>query len=130
METLSQVIIDYLGPIADGQCDSVIPANDEGLNTSLAFAHLLKGIFLVVDKGYDGAIDYNLYDTGSGVDVVLWGTTTPVGAGQITNKAAAITELTNSIKYLDVAIATAGSGSIWTDVRKFLNDIKTEVNTL
>ena len=130
LETLSVVIIYYLGPIADGQCSSFIPANDEGLNTSLAFAHLLYGIFLVVDKGFDGAIDYNFYDTGSGVNVVYWGTTNSVPAGRITNKTQAVAELDSAIKYLKVAILSAGSNSIWTDVLKFLTDARTEINTL
>ena len=130
MENLSQVLITFLGPIADGTCDGVIPANDVGLNTSLAFAYLLKGVFLVVDPDTNGTVNYNFYDDGSGnVTVVYWGTTNEVPAEAFSaNKAAAVSCLDSALARLDVAISSAGSSSIWTDVRKFLTEIKTEIN--
>ena len=130
MEDLSQVLITFLGPIAAGTCDGVIPANDVGLNTSLAFAYLLKGVFLVVDPDTNGTVNYNFYDDGDGnVTVVYWGTTTEVPAEAFSaNKAAAADCLTNALIRLDVAITSAGASSIWTEVKNFLLEIQTEIN--
>lgn len=128
MEALSQVIITFLGPIAAGGCDGVIAANDPGLNTSLAFAYLLKGIFLVIDPDNNGTVDYNIYDDGNGnVDIVYWGTTNVVPQEAFSANQAAATEcLNNAIARLDVAIS-GDTGSIWTDVRNFLLEVKSGI---
>jgi len=131
IEQLCEKIILHLNPIALGECDGVIPANDVSLNVTLAFAHLLKGVFTIIDPGQDGTIDYNIYDNGSTSEVVLWGTTTLVDSGTFDSvKATAQTALANSISRFDVAIATAGGGSIWEGVRDFLVQIQTEFNSL
>ncbi|OGF51199.1 MAG: hypothetical protein A2231_02225 [Candidatus Firestonebacteria bacterium RIFOXYA2_FULL_40_8] len=131
LEGLCTVLITYLDPIANGTCDGVIPANDVGLNSSLAFAHLLKGVFLVVDPGFDGTLDYNVRDNGNGTTDVINATTLEIVTDiDNTAKAAAVAELTAAIVRLDVAIVTAGGSSIWTSVRDFLLQVQTEVNSL
>ena len=131
MRNLSNNLITYLGPIADGLCDGVIPANDVDVNTSLAFAYLLRGVFKVVDPASTGVLQFNIYDFGNGnVKVVLWGTTTIVSSNPLIAviKNSALADLNKSIGYLHVANTTSGGGTIWTDVEGFLTHVRDAIN--
>ncbi len=131
MEGICNVIIQYLKPIADGTYTGSIPSNDVGLNTTLAFAYLLQGVFTICDPGLDGSLDYNFYDSNGTIKVVFWGTENEPTSGTFnTVKQTAKDALDNSIKYLRVANTTSGGGTIWVDVEKFLSDIRTQLNTI
>ena len=130
MEGLCTVIITFLDPIANGTCDGAIAANDVGLNTSLAFAHLLKGVFLVVDPGFDGTIDYNVRDNGDNTTDIVNAAGVVITDIDNATKTAAQAELTAALARLEVAINTAGGSSIWTSVRDFLLQVQTEINSL
>jgi len=131
MKNLSDNLITYLGPIADGLCDGVVPANDVDVNTSLAFAYLLRGILKIVDPAGTGVLQFNIYDFGNGnVNVVLWGTTVIVSNNTIASiiRTSAANDLQKAIDYIHVANTTSGGGTIWTDVETFLNRVKTAIN--
>jgi hypothetical protein len=125
LEEFVNVLIVYLDPIALGQCDGAIPANNVGLNINLAFAHLLKGVFILVDNNNDGTLDYNLRINNGNVEI-----TDPYGNATTSttfDKTGALAELDTSIARLDVAIAnsTNNSATIWVDIRNILVDVRT-----
>ena len=127
MQNLSNNLITYLGPIADGLCDGVIPANDVDVNASLAFAYLLRGVFKVVDPASTGVLQFNIYDFGNGnVKVVLWGKTTIVSSNPLIAviKSSALADIDKAIGYLHVANTTAGGGTIWDSVANFLTYVR------
>jgi hypothetical protein len=134
-EGLAIVLVNYLDPIAKGQCDGKITATDAEINLNLAFAYLLRGIFLIIDPpdGNSGSIQYNVYYKDSG-SYVIWSYQTnaelPTSAA-LAKKADAISYLDTAIARLDTAIANsiAKTSTSWTDVRKALADIRTTINS-
>ena len=127
MQNLSNNLITYLGPIADGLCDGVIPANDVDVNASLAFSYLLRGILNVVDPLSTGYLQFNIYDFGNGnVKVVVWGTPNVVPNNTIATaiKTSALADINKAIGYFGVANRTAGGGTIWDSVASFLTYVR------
>ena len=134
-EDLAIVLVKYLDPVALGKCDGVIDAGDPEVNLNLAFAYLLRGIFLIVDPpdGNSGSIQYNVYYKDDGT-YVLWSYATngelPTTAA-LSKKADALAALDTAIARLNTAITNSLSkdATSWTDVRNVLRDIRSKIAT-
>jgi len=136
LENLANVVIVYLKPIADGNCDGVVPKDAAGLNVNLAFAYMLDGILVVADTNQDGTLEYNLVsDTtdqkikACAVDANnIWSSWTVSIDGS--NKTRAVGDLANAINYLNVAISktpNGASGTMYPQVLSILQKIQTAV---
>ncbi len=142
LEALITHIIDYLGPIAAGACDGVIPSNSVGLNMNLAFAHMLRGMFYVFDTGLDGTLNYNiLYKKSDGKLHIF-----PVNSFNLPNgaeiktpttvfdstKGLAKSELNSAIININAAISWSvdGPSALWISLKNVLLDVQSKVNTL
>jgi hypothetical protein len=132
LEEFVNVLIVYLDPIALGQCDGAIPANNVGLNINLAFAHLLKGVFILVDNNNDGTLDYNLrindgsvqFTTLEGVDATI-----SIDPADLKN---AKDHLAIAINRLQVAInnSTNASATVWNEINNILVNVQNKLNDL
>lgn len=132
-EDLAIVLVDKLDPIATGKCDGKVPATDPEVNLNLAFGYLLRGLFLIFDppNGNSGSIQYNIYKYDDGTQVI-WDYTTNAAlptSASLSQKASALSYLDTAIVRFDTAIANsiAKDSKDWTEVRKALSDIRTEI---
>lgn len=127
-EQLITVLIKYLDPIANGQCDGYINPKSVGLNINLAFAHLLRGVFWVLDYDYNASLDYNIRIESDGTATVV---PEPVH-GSLPGKDEALTELTIAIDRLTTAIdnSVASNSELWQKVKDILLNVKNEINSL
>jgi tetratricopeptide (TPR) repeat protein len=134
-ENLAIIVIEYLDPIAKGECDGKIKENDTEINLNLAFAYLLRGVFLVADppNGKSGVLKYNIKckDDGS---YSIWSyiTNSEVSIDTIIQKKSdVLNNLDTAIIRLDTAISNSPSkySSNWDEVKKVLENVKTKISS-
>ncbi|MFH1823622.1 MAG: tetratricopeptide repeat protein [Candidatus Firestonebacteria bacterium] len=129
-QILVEVIINYLDPIARGECDEVIPRTNVGLNVNLAFAHLLRGIFCVLDEDYNGSLNYNIRKNCDGtVNIIrLSDGHEMADTDSIPNKDAALWYIDRAICRLTTAIGNGvPNAPLWRQIRDLLEQVQIEV---
>jgi len=131
-EKLVDVLIIYLDPIARGECDGYINPKSVGLNINLAFAHLLKGVFLILDNNNDGILDYNIRIESDGIANVVDLNGNLVSGGSFPGKDEALNHLSIAIDRLTTAIdnSVASDSELWKKVKDILLNVKNEINNL
>ena len=129
-EALVGVLITYLEPIALGQCDGYIDKNSVGLNVNLAFAHLLRGVFWIIDYDYNATVDYNIrHDDDGSEHIIFLADGLEKQGAEIQGRVNALAELDLAWLRLEAAVSnsTAGDSELWQELRNIINELRAKL---
>lgn len=131
-ERLVYVLIYYLEPIADGKCDGYINPKGVGLNVNLAFAHLLRAVFYLIDYDYNGVMDYNIRKDDDGSEhIVQLPNLNEVSGLILQGRGNAMTELDLALLRLETAISNsvAANSELWPEIKKIIDNLRNALNS-
>jgi hypothetical protein len=131
-------VIDYVDPIAEGQCDGVISKDNFDININLSFAYILKTIFVLIDppNGNSGKMRFNFLDwSDQSWDIVISDLSSIKTVDDLPNVVLAATCIDKAVTRLDTALQSYNSpdpkiqamANTIRDIKNYIQTFKTEL---